>query len=62
VDTTNTDDQQAEVDLAELERADITRRVSEAMDEWRWNRDAAVKDFPPAVREFLLKDWEPGKL
>ncbi len=43
-------------------RAQITAQVDDAMYRWQWLRDEEVKDFPPAVQEFLLKDWEPGKL
>lgn len=50
------------IDLAELARAEISRRVAESMDEWRWNRDAAVALFPPAVQQIALDGWEPGNL
>ena len=52
-----------ETDLeVELMHADIERKVAAAVDAWKWNRDAEVKDFPPEVQKYLLKDWEPGNL
>lgn len=57
-----TDFTEADQDAAELARADITRRVAESMDEWRWNRDAAVAGFPPVVQQITLDGWEPGIL
>lgn len=47
---------------AELQKAKITQQVEDMVDKWRWNRDEEVKDFPPEVQKYLLKDWEPGKL
>jgi hypothetical protein len=49
-------------ELAEIEMAKIGKAVEASLDAWRWNRDAEVKDFPPEVQKYLLKDWEPGKL
>lgn len=40
----------------------IEAEVQQKMDAWRWNREEEVKDFPPEVQKYLLKDWEPGKL
>lgn len=47
---------------SELIKADIERKVAASIDAWKWNRDEEVKDFPPEVQKYLLKDWEPGKL
>lgn len=49
-------------EAAELKKAEIGKAVAASVDAWTWNRDAEVKDFPPEVQKYLLKDWEPGKL
>jgi len=48
--------------VAEMQKAKISQKVDDMMDSWRWNREQEVKDFPPEVQKYLLKDWEPGVL
>lgn len=52
----NLDDDAAQI------RGEISARVEAMKNSWQWNREEEVKNFPPEVQKYLLKDWEPGKL
>lgn len=49
-------------DDAARARGQIGARVEAMKNSWQWNREEEVKDFPPEVQKYLLKDWEPGTL